>query len=80
MWNQCSVSTPPSVYGASLDGMATHGGSSVQGENTEPNAASRSLKFGIENILYGTLHSGGSLRKAHSLASTLNSWNYNISH
>ncbi|KAL9968295.1 hypothetical protein ACROYT_G026652 [Oculina patagonica] len=57
MWNQCSVPTPPSVYGASLDGMATHGGASVQGENTEPNAASRSLKFGIENILYGTLQS-----------------------
>lgn len=63
MWN-CSVPSPASAYATSLDGLATHGGSSAQRENSEANAAaSRSLKFGIENILYGSLQSGKSLRK-----------------
>ena len=67
MWNY-SVPTTPSVYGASLDGMATHGGASVQGENTEANATGRSLKFGIENILYGTQQSGRSPRRGAKLS------------
>jgi len=56
MWN-CSIPNPPSVYRASLDAVATHSGASVQEENTETISASRNLKFGIENILYGQLQS-----------------------
>lgn len=56
MWNS-SIPTPSSVYRASLDAMATHSGPSVQEENTEAISASRNLKFGIENILYGSLQS-----------------------
>jgi len=44
--------------------VATHSGASVQEENTETISASRNLKFGIENILYGQLQSGRSLSKS----------------
>ena len=72
MWN-CSIPNPSPVYRASLDAMATHSGPSAQEENTEAISASRNLKFGIENILYGTLQSGRSLRKMQNVTSLLNS-------
>lgn len=72
MWN-CSIPNPSSVYRASLDAMATHSGPSVQEENTEAISASRNLKFGIENILYGSLQSGRSLSKMQNVPSLLNS-------
>ena len=50
-WN-CPVSTPASGHRTSIDGLATHGALTSEGENSEP-SASRRLKFGIENILYG---------------------------
>ena len=72
MWN-CSIPNPSSVYRASLDAMATHSGPSAQEENTEAISASRNLKFGIENILYGSLQSGRSLSKMQNVPSLLNS-------
>ena len=66
MWN-CSIPNPSSVYRTSLDAMATHSGARVQEENSEANSASRNLKFGIENILYGPLQSGRSLGKGAKL-------------
>ena len=51
----CPVSIPPPGYRTSMDGEATHGAvANERRENTSEPSASRELKFGIENILYGT--------------------------
>ena len=60
-WN-CPVPSPTPGYGASLNGMATHSAlANKQEENTGEPSASRRLKFGIENILYGTSSQPGRL-------------------
>lgn len=75
-WN-CPVPSPVSGYRTSLDGPATHSVlGSDRGEDSEP-SASRRLKFGIENILYGTPSQSG--RSATILISELHGFSCHFS-